>query len=225
MDLYVYRPATTSRAVLALCDAESIDVKVHDVDLMKGEHRQPPFVTLNPNGLVPFLVDDDFALSEASAILRYLAAKTRSRLYPEDLHTRARVDELLAWFEANFYKDFGFQYVYPQIMPHHARGSDEGTRRTVEWGHEKVKHWLSVLDRHYLARGGRWLVDDELTIADFFGASIVSLGELVAFDLDAYPNVRRWYDAVTTHPSWSRINVPFTGFVSAMRGAAREATA
>ena len=153
MDLYVYRPATTSRAVLALCDAESIEVNV-----------------------------------------------------------RARVDELLAWFD-------------PQVMPHHARGSEEATRRTIEWGHEKAKHWLSVLDRHYLARGGRWHVGDERTIADFFSASIVSLGELVAFDLGTYPNVRRWYDAVTTHPSWRRINVPFAGVVSAMRGAAHQATA
>src|SRR4051812_17055316 len=124
MDLYVFRAATTSRAVLAFCDAANIDVTVKDVDLMKGEQHQPPFATLNPNGLVPVLVDDGFVLTEASAILRYLANKTRSPLYPDDLRARARVDELLAWFEANFYKDFGFQYVYPSVMPHHARGSD-----------------------------------------------------------------------------------------------------
>jgi len=220
MDLYVYQAATTSRAVLAFCDAANIDVTLKDVDLMKGEHRQPPFTTLNPNGLVPVLVDDGFVLTEASAILRYLANKTRSPLYPDDLRARARVDELVAWFEANFYKDFGFSYVYPKLMPHHARGSDEATKRTVEWGYEKSKSWLSVLDRHFLSRG-RWLVGDELTIADFFGASIVSLGELVAFDLDAYPNVRRWYEAVTKHPSWVRINAPFVAFVSAMTRAAR----
>jgi glutathione S-transferase len=215
MDLHVFRAATTSRAVLAFCDAANLDVTVKDVDIMQGEHHRFPFSTLNPNRMVPVLVDDGFVLTEASAILRYLANKTHSPLYPDDLRVRAHVDELLAWFEANFYRDFGFQYVYPQIMPHHRRGSDEGTTRTVEWGREQSKKWLAILDRHWLARGP-YLTGDALTIADFFGVSILSLGELVKFPLDEYPNVRRWYDAVTKHPSWMKINAAFAGFVSSV---------
>lgn len=218
MDLYVFRPATTSRAVLAFCDAANLDVTIHDIDLMKGEHKQPSFLALNPNGLVPVLDDGGFVLSEASAILRYLAAKARSPLYPEALHARARVDERLAWLEANFLKDFGHQLVYPSFMPHHARSSDEGTRCAIEWGHAKSEQWLRVLDDAYL-KDQRWLAGDELTIADFFGASIVSVGELIGFDLSGYRNVARWYGAITQHPSWLRINRPFEGVVAAMRGA------
>lgn len=218
MDLYVFRPATTSRAVLAFCDAANLDVTIRDVDLMQGEQRKPEFLAKNPNGLVPVLDDGGFVLSEASAILRYLAIKSRSPLYPEEPRVRARVDERMAWFEANFFKDFGYQLTYPSLMPHHARSSEEGTRCAIEWGGAKAKQWLAVLDQSYLA-SSRWLAGDDLTIADFFGASILSLSELIGFDLSPYANVSRWYAAVTRHPSWERINGPFVGFVAAVRSA------
>jgi glutathione S-transferase len=216
MDLYVFRLGPTSRAVLAFCHASKLELVIKDIDLLQGEHRQPAFVTMNPNGMLPLLVDDGFVLSESSAILRYLAAKSGSPLYPVDLRPRARVDELIAWFEANFYKDFAFQYVYPALLPHHHRGSDEATARTIAWGLEKSKAWLSVLDTHYLG-SRRWLVTDEPTIADYFGASILGLGELTGFDLSAYPNVERWYRAVMADPSMVAVNGPFLSWVAAVR--------
>lgn len=218
MDLYVFRKATTSRAVMAFCDLEGVEVTVRDVDILRGEHHAPPFAALNPNRLVPVLVDDHFVLTEASAILRYLAGKTRSSLYPEALRPRAMVDERVAWFEANFYKDFGFQYVYPQILPNHARGSVDGTRQTVAWGREKSRAWLAVLDQHFLGDGRTFLVGGALTIADLLGVSIVSLGELVGCDFADSPNVARWYRAVTSLPSWERVNGPFAGFAASLRG-------
>jgi glutathione S-transferase len=218
MHIYVNRAATTSRAVLAFCKATGLPVDIRDVDIMQGEHLEPAFVALNPNRLVPVLVDDDFVLTESSAILRYLADKSESPLYPKDLRVRARVDELIAWFEANFYKDFGFQYAYPQFLPHHARGSDEATRRTIEWGRDKSRAWLGVLDRHFLQASTAYLVDDALTIADFFGASILSLGELVGCSFEDYPNIQRWYENVASHPAWIEINGPFKGFATVLAG-------
>lgn len=216
MDLYVFRAATTSRAVLAFCDLAGISVNVKDVDITRGEHHAPAFAALNPSRLVPVLDDDGFVLTQGSAILRYLANRTPTTLYPADLRTRARIDELIAWFEADFNKDFGFQYVYPQLMPHHARASAEATQRTVEWGRDRARTWLSVLDGHFLRGDRSVLVGDALTIADLFGAAVVSLGELVGCTFAEYPNVRRWYANVTNHPSWQKINGPFQGFAASI---------
>lgn len=216
MQLYVNRAATTSRAVLAFCNAARIAVDIKDVDILHGEHHGAAFVALNPNRLVPILVDDDFVLTESSAILRYLARKSESPLYPNELRARARVDELMAWFEANLHKDFGFQYVYPQFLPHHARSSDEQTRCTIEWGRDKSRAWLSILDRHFLTADQCYLVGGALTIADFFGASILSIGEVVGCTFEAYPSVRRWYENITSHPSWIEINGAFKGLVASL---------
>jgi len=129
MDLYVDPLGTTSRAVLALCRHDNIGLSVHIISLMKGEHHQPPLADLNPNRLVPVLVDGDFVLTESSAILRYLARIHGSSLYPAEPRRAARVDELMAWFESNFYKDFGYQYVYPQLLPHHRRPANANDAR------------------------------------------------------------------------------------------------
>jgi len=216
VQLYVNQAATTSRAVLAFCRAARIPIRVEDIDIMRGEHHGAAFAALNPNRMVPVLVDDGFVLTEASAILRYLAAKSESPLYPKELRARARVDELIAWFEANFHRDFGHQYVYPQFLPHHARRSDEQTRSTVEWGRDKSRGWLAILDRHFLGGGKRYLVGDALSIADYFGASILSIGEIVGCTFEEYPNVRRWYACITTDPSWIEINGAFAGFVASL---------
>ena len=90
MELYVFTAATTSRAVLALFAEEGIPVTVRHIDLMKGEQHQATFAALNPNQMVPVLIDDDFVLTEASAILRYVASKVQSDLYSGDLKRRAR---------------------------------------------------------------------------------------------------------------------------------------
>jgi glutathione S-transferase len=218
MDLYVNQVGTTSRAVLALVQAEGIPLRIREVDLMRGEQRSPDFLALNPNGLVPVLDDDGFVLTEAAAILRYLAQKVGSALYPTDLRERARVDEMLSWFEANLYKDLGYQYVYPQIFPHHARASEATTRGTVEWGRDRTRAWLEVLDRHFLARGHAFLASDELTIADYFGLSILSLGDLVGWDLDPYPNVRVWRERVRADASWAKVDAAFDAFAGSLRG-------
>jgi glutathione S-transferase len=219
MKLHVFSAATTSRAVLAFCHAQGIHPEIVEVNLMEGEHHNPEFAALNPNRMVPLLEDGDFVLSEASAILRYLARKTESPLYPKDLQDRARIDEMMAWFESNFYRDFGAQYIYPQLMPHHKRETDEVNAGTIRWGRDQSKRWLEILDTHYLAGGKNFLVGDKLSIADLLGASILSLGDLVKCSLDAYPNVRHWYHGIRGHESWSAINGSFAGFAESLGSA------
>ena len=216
MRLYMNEATTTSRAVLAFCRSLEIPMETVSVDLMSGEHHQPPFCELNPNRMVPVLEDQGFVLTESSAILRYLATKTGSPMYPTDLQERARVDELMAWFESNFYKDFGYQFVYPQLFPHHSRGSDAANQATVAFGREQAAKRLTVLNDHYLGDGRRYLAGDRLTIADFHGASILSLGELVRCCLDPYPEVATWYGRIRDLESWSSVNHAFEGFAASL---------
>jgi hypothetical protein len=56
----------------------------------------------------PWLEDDDFHLTESSAILKYLADKIGSPAYPKDLKARAKVNEVMDWINTNFYRDWGY---------------------------------------------------------------------------------------------------------------------
>ena len=62
-----------------------------DVGGSFGKNNEPPYLAMNPNGLVPTLEDDGFLLWESNSIVRYLAAKYGpGKLEPTDPHARAR---------------------------------------------------------------------------------------------------------------------------------------
>lgn len=214
MKLYYHPASTTSRPILLFAAEEGLALDLQLVDLMKGEHKQKPYIDLNPNGLVPMLDDDGFRLTESSAILKYLAEKTQSARYPADLKTRARVNEAMDWFNSNLYRDLGYNLVYPQVYPHHVRPGNANDA-TVQWGAQNCGAMLKVLDQHMLD-GQSWLAGDGPTIADDFGACLLTCGELVKIDLAPYPNISAWMGRVKALPSWSKVNEIHDGFVQSL---------
>jgi len=217
MKLYYHPVSTVSRPIVLFAADNNIPLEYQVVDLMTGEHLKPPYAAINPSQLVPVLDDGDFRLTESSAILKYLADKIDSPAYPKDLRKRARVNEMMDWLNTGFYRDFGYGLVYPQIFPNLKRRSDEAHEGTVQWGKEKAKFWLSVLDQHLLGSGKKFLCGDEITIADYFGATMVSIGEIVRCDLARYPNLARWYAAMKARPNWAKTNEVFYGMVGALK--------
>lgn len=217
MKLYMHPASSTSRPISLFAAENGIDLEEQVVDLISGEHRQPQYLAVNANGLVPVLEDGDFRLTESAAILRYLADKVDSPAYPKDLRERARVNEALDWFNANLYRDLGYNYVYPQLFPHHHRRSNEGTDATVAWGQERTHHWLGLLDRHIIGPHADYMCLDRLTIADFFGSGLVTLADVIRLDFSGYPNISRWLDGMKNLPSWPGVNAGFYGMVEACK--------
>jgi glutathione S-transferase len=204
--------SNTSRPVLMFIRDNNLPVEEEVVDLMTGAHHQEPYVSVNPNRLVPTLDDGGFILTESSAILKYLADKFDLPAYPKDLKKRAKVNELMDWFNTNFYRDYGYGVVYPQIFPHHKRPSDEMQKGTVAWGKENTRKWLQVLNDHWLGKGNKYLTGNDMTIADYFGAAILTCGEPIRTDFSKYPNVDAWLKRMAETPSWAKTNEAMWGF-------------
>lgn len=218
MKLYFHPASTASRPVVMLAAEEGITLDYEVVDILAGAQFKPEYGAINPSRLVPVLEDGDFRLTESSAILKYLAEKTGSAAYPKDLKARARVNELMDWFNANFYKDFGYGLVYPQLFPHHKRPSDEAHAGTIDWGRKKAQGWLQILDEHILGPDRAFLCGDRITIADYLGAEIVGVGEVIGCTLSGYPNVQRWLRNMKSLESWPKVHEAIDGFATAMKG-------
>jgi glutathione S-transferase len=218
MKLYMHPVSMTSRPVRLFIAESGLEVDEQVVDLMTGEHHQEPYASLNPNRLVPLLEDGDLRLTESSTILKYLADKTSSPLYPKDLRARAKVNEMMDWFNTNFYRDFGYGLAYPQLFPHHRRPEEQVQQATVAWGRERAAIWLKVLNDHWLGDGRRYLTGDQMTIADIFGVCLLTLGEVIGCDFAAYPNVARWVARMKELPSWPKINEALYGYAEAVKG-------
>lgn len=187
------------------------------VDLFTGEHLQPAYAAINPNKLVPVLDDGNFRLTESSAIIKYLADKVNSPLYPKDLQQRARVNERMDWVNTQLARDLAHGFVYPQVFPTHKRRSDEATAATVALGKERTQAWLQVMNDHLLTPDG-FLCGPSMTIADFFAASFVALTELTGSDLAPYPNVKRWLGKMKALKHWKSVNEAIDGFGASLKG-------
>jgi glutathione S-transferase len=218
MKLYYHPASTTSRPVMLLIAEAGIPVDMQVVDLFTGEQYKPPYEAINPNHLVPVLDDGAFRLTESSAILKYLADKVGSPLYPTELQARARVNERMDWVNTQLCRDFAYGFVYPQIFSFHKRRSEEAQDAQLQWGKERAQGWLKVLNDHILGHGNKFMCGDSMTIADFYGAAFVALGELIGGDYAAYPNVKQWLARMKALKHWRAVHETIEGFGASLKG-------
>jgi glutathione S-transferase len=212
MKLYYHPASTTSRPLVMFIEENAMPVELQVVDLFTGEHYGEKYSAANPNCLVPMLEEGDFRLTESSAILKYLADRIDSPAYPKDLRQRARVNESMDWINTQLARDLCYGTVYSQIFPHHKRPTEEAQRVTVEWGQERAKRWMSILDQHLLGADKPYLCGNDITIADYYGAAFVHTAEVIGSDLSKYPNVKRWLDRMKSRPSWEKVYAAINGF-------------
>ena len=217
MKLYCHPGSTTSRAVMLFAAEEGIDLEYQVVDLFTGEHLKPAYARLNPNCLVPMLEDGDFRLTECSAILKYLADEAGSAAYPKALRERAHVNEMMDWFNANLYRDFGYGLVYSQVFPHHRRPTEDLQAGTIAWGREKSRAWLRILDEHLLGPHNPYVCGQRITLADYLGAEMVGAGALVRCDFATWPNVDRWLGRMKALRSWPKVHEVVDGFAASLK--------
>jgi len=218
MKLYMHPASTTCRPVRLLIAENGIKCDEEVVDILQGAQHRQPYASMNPNRLVPMLEDDDFRLSEASAILKYLAEKYDLPSYPKDLKKHAKVNEMMDWLNTQFYRDFGYGLVYPQLFPHHKRRSDEAHAGAVAWGRQGAKNWLQILNDYWIGPNKQYLCDKEITIADYFGAGLVSIGELIDCDFSTFPNINRWLGNMKRLKSWNQVSEALDSFAAANKG-------
>lgn len=212
-----YDPAsTTSRAVTLFAADTGIDLDLVYVGLAQGEHHGVAFAALNPNRQVPVLDDDGFILTESAAILRYLASSAGSFAYPDDRRLRATIDARLDWFNTGFARDAAYGLIYPQFLPSLMLAQAEAAAILAQRARQGTEHWLTVLDRHWLADGG-FVAGSALSIADYLGAAYVSLLDTISFDLRPYPAVLRWMASMRARPAWGPCFAAFDGMLAALK--------
>jgi GST-like protein len=180
-------PTPNGVKVSIMLEEIGLPYEVHLVDFNKDDQKTPEFLSLNPNGKIPAILDPDgpggqpLGLFESGAILQYLAEKS-GKLLPADA---ARRYQTIQWVH---FQMGGIGPMFGQVgFFHRFAGKDFPDKRPLERYVAESKRLLGVLETHL--NGRQWVMDDEYTIADismlgwvrnligFYGA-----GELVAFD-------------------------------------------
>jgi len=170
-----------------------LSYEVRGWDHTAGETTGPDFSALSPFNQLPLLTDGDLTLSETGAILIHLAG-TSGRLIPADPRGRA---ETIQWTLAALSTvEAPIQPL--KLMDMGAMGEPGETRGClVGW----TRRVLENLDRRL--EGRTWIAADDFTIADLLLASV--LRQIRHTDLmDAWPNVKAFYDRAMARPAWTR---------------------
>jgi glutathione S-transferase len=199
--LYNMPESPHARKVRLLAAELGIPLELVDRDPRIGETRVPDYLALNPNGRVPTLVEDGFALWESPAILKYLAAKHPERgLNGANPRDQAHVDQWLFWWvggaEAAMERLFWERIIKPKVLK--TGGNDPNIMADA---YARLARFLPVLDRQL---EGREYVIGPLSIADFvIGARLDRGPDYLDIDLSPYKNINAWLERLRAKPYWS----------------------
>jgi GST-like protein len=179
----------------------------HTINIGANETWTEEFLSLNPNGKIPAIIDPNgpdgkpFGLFESGAILLYLAEKS-GQLLPNDPADRY---ETIQWV---FFQMAAVGPMFGQLgFFHKFAGREIEDKRPLERYRAESKRLLSVLEKRL--DGHQWIMGDEYTIADisllgwvrnlvgFYGA-----GELVEYD--TLKNVPNWLERGLARPAVQR---------------------
>ncbi len=87
----------------------------------------------------------------------------------------------------------------------------------IAGGKQKAQLWLAVLDKDMLGPTRKFICGDRITLADYVGAELVTLGEVVGCSYADYPNVRRWVGNMKALKSWAKVHEAIDGFAASLK--------
>jgi glutathione S-transferase len=193
LKLYQHPLSTYARRVRIALFEKNIEAELVEVDMPGRAHRREPYLSLNPYGRVPTLVDDDLVLYESTAILEYIeATHPEVPLVPADVKQRALVSMHMKLCDLQMTRPAGLILLSKRFVPEAAWRLEEMAKAQQE-----VDKHLSIVDRQLV--GKPFLVGDRFTLADL--CYVPFLEFLVLFETPPPPNVKAWSDRLLSRPS------------------------
>ena len=155
--------------------------------------QTPDYLSKNPNAKVPTLVDGGLVIWESNTILRYLATKAKSNLYPADAAKRTHVERWMDWQLASLNNPYLAMFKESKLEP--AKRSADFATQEKDLGTQ-----LSILDKAM----GKFVAGDEMTLADICLAPIVYRCLRFGVQLPDLPNVKKWDATISARDAFKK---------------------
>jgi GST-like protein len=192
MAITLYTAATPNGWKISIALEEmGLPYTVRVIDFAALEQKAEWYVKLNPNGRIPTLVDDDFALFESGAILIYLAEKT-GKFMPADLRGRSRVIQWLMFQKAHIGPMMGQVNVFARYFP-------EKLPSVIDRYRREVTRLFAVLDRQLA--DNEYIAGGHYSIADMAHWPWVSGYEYSGMVIDEFLHIQRWIKQIGERPA------------------------
>lgn len=171
-----------------------------------GKNREPAYLALNPNGLVPTLQEDDFVLWESNSIVRYLAAKHGAgSLEPADARARARAGQWMDWQltvlgPAIFDLFWGLVRTPPE----------QRNQAAIDTSRAKTTDAFKIVDAALANRP--FLAGDAFCMGDIPAGIVGYRFRTLVPERPSLPHFERWYAAISQRPAFREhiLSMPLT---------------
>lgn len=228
IELYHAEPVANSVKVLICLFEKGVEFESHYVNLLKFEQHQPDYLTINPDGIVPTLVDDGCVVTESSVINEYLDDRfPEPPLKPADPHARARMRIWTKWIDDYFGPNasrIGWHFL---LHPLAKKIGESGMRARIERipMADRREKWATVAAssfsqeqlaeaRSYVAEGARrleeilrrsrWTAGDTYSLSDIATYCVApALPRLIpdVVNPEATPRILEWLKAMNARPA------------------------
>jgi GST-like protein len=195
IELYTWS-TPNGRKVSIMLEELGLPYHVHAINIGKNEQFAPEFIAINPNSKIPAIVDPDgpdgkpVSMMESGAILIYLAEKT-GKLMPAAGRDRYVA---LQWL---MFQMGGVGPMFGQVH-HFLRAAKEPVPYAIERYSNETRRLYGVLDARLKTE--RYLAGD-YSVADVATYPWVARYEWHKTRLEDFPNVKRWFDEISTRPA------------------------
>lgn len=201
MKLYGYGTTPNPRKVKIFLAEKGVAYEMIEVDLYKGEHKTPEYLTMNPSGKVPVLeTDDGRYLSESIAICRYIEA-----LYPEpnlfgaDPYELGHIEMRNRQMETELWTQIGISWKNGPVVA--KMGTYKVVPEAKEVSDENVHAYYGRLDKELAET--EYLAGPRFTVADITlltGVDFATHNCELKPD-DSFKNLWRWHSLITARDS------------------------
>jgi GST-like protein len=200
IELY-YWPTPNGHKITMFLEEAELEYTIHPVDISAGDQFKPEFLAISPNNRMPAIVDlkpndggKPISVFESGAILVYLAEK-KLALLPSDLRDRKTVLEWVFWQVGGLGPMAGQNHHFVQYAP-------EKIPYAIERYVKETNRLYGVLNRRLAGR--KFIAGNTYTIADLAACPWIVPWKRQQQDLDSFPNLRRWFNAVRKRPATQR---------------------
>ena len=187
--------AATPNGWKASCTLEEMELPYETtaIDFSKQEQKTPEFLKMNPNGRIPVIVDDGFAVFESGAIMLYLAEKT-GKLIPSDSKGRSQVIQWLMFQMGGVGPMMGQANVFHRYFPEKLQGA-------IDRYQNESRRLFEVLNSQL--EGREWLCD-EFSLADIANWSWVRIYEWSGVSVEGLEPLQEWLARMEARPACAR---------------------
>ncbi|MDG0854871.1 glutathione S-transferase family protein [Roseateles puraquae] len=192
-----YYPSNASFAPHILLEEMGIPYTLRQVDRANNEHKSPAYLKLNPNGLIPTLVDGDLVLYETAAILMHLADCHPGFCPAPGTPQRAQYYKWMVWL-TNTLQAMLIHYFYPDRM---ASDAAEVKARAEA----QVAPMLDQMDAELARHGGPWFLGETYSAVDPLAFMLCRWTRMQARPAKTRPALGAYLQRVFERPATQRV--------------------